>query len=88
MKFDNNNNELNDHSSFGFAILGFFIPLVGLILEVTVTNKADEQYTYYITIEAVDTNGARIDTDMIYADRMNAGQQIHSTAFEYVEDDD
>ena len=31
-RFDNNNNETVDHSSFGFAILGFFIPIVGLIL--------------------------------------------------------
>ena len=31
-KFDNNINETDDRSSFGFAILGFFIPIVGLIL--------------------------------------------------------
>ena len=56
-------------------------------LEVTVTNKAEEQYTYFITIEAIDSNGVRIDTDMIFADRLNAGQQINLTAFEYVEQD-
>ena len=54
-------------------------------LNVTVKNIADKQYTYYITIEAVDTNGARLETDMIYADRLNAGQEIHLKAFEYVE---
>ena len=43
--------------------------------------------TYYITIEAVDTNGARIETDTIYADRLGAGQEIYLTAFEYVEQD-
>ena len=43
-------------------------------LDITVKNKAEEQCTYYITIEAVDANGARIDTDMIYADRLGAGQ--------------
>lgn len=54
-------------------------------LDVTVKNKAEKQYSYYITIEAVDADGARIETDMIYADRLNSGQEIHMTAFEYVE---
>lgn len=54
-------------------------------LDITVKNKAEEQCTYYITIEAVDTNGARIDTDMIYADRLGAGQEIYLKAFEYVD---
>ena len=175
-KFDNNNGT-DDHLSFGFAVLGFFIPIVGLILfliyeekkpkraksagkgaligfiteivlaiilvilyvvfaaslfnnisnnipaigdvfseettdkilekdvdvsfgefkvtnngyysetslDITVKNKAEEQCTYYITIEAVDANGARIDTDMIYADRLGAGQEIYLKAFEYVD---
>ena len=54
-------------------------------LDITVKNKAEKQCTYYITIEAVDANGARIETDMIYADRLGAGQEIYLTAFEYVE---
>lgn len=54
-------------------------------LDITVKNKAEEQSTYYITIEAVDANGARIDTDMIYADRLGAGQEIYLKAFEYVD---
>lgn len=54
-------------------------------LEVTVKNKAEKQYTYIITIEAVDASGARIDTDMIFADRLNPGQEIHLTAFEFVD---
>lgn len=54
-------------------------------LDITVKNKAEEQCTYYITIEAVDANGARIDTDMIYADRLDAGQEIYLKAFEYVD---
>ena len=37
------------------------------------------------TIEAVDANGARIETDMIYADRLGAGQEIYLKAFEYVD---
>lgn len=180
-KFDNNINETDDRSSIGFAILGFFIPIVGLILfliyegkkpkraksagkgaligfitkvvlaiilvilyavftaslfsnisddiesnvpsigdvfreettdeilekyvdvsfgefkvtnngyfsettlDITVKNKAEKQCTYYITIEAVDANGARIETDMIYADRLGAGQEIYLKAFEYVD---
>lgn len=54
-------------------------------LDITVKNKAEEQCTYYITIEAVDANGARIDTDMIYADRLGGGQEIYLKAFEYVD---
>ena len=54
-------------------------------LDITVKNKAEEQSTYYITIEAVDANGARIDTDMIYADRLGAGQEIYLKAFEYID---
>lgn len=54
-------------------------------LGITVKNKAEKQCTYYITIEAVDANGARIDTDMIYADRLGAGQEIYLKAFEYVD---
>lgn len=54
-------------------------------LDITVKNKAEEQCTYYITIEAVDANGARIDTDMIYADRLGAGQETYLKAFEYVD---
>ena len=54
-------------------------------LDITVKNKAEKQCTYYITIEAIDANGARIETDTIYADRLGAGQEIYLTAFEYVE---
>lgn len=56
-------------------------------LEVTVTNKATTQYTYYITIEAVDESGTRLKTDRIYADRLNAGQKVKLTAFKYIEQD-
>lgn len=133
MKFDNSqNNDSKDHLSFGFAILGFLIPIVGLILFLIYENKKPKRaksagkgaligfitkivisvilvilyfvfafslfrnlinetdtdiFTYFITIEAIDSNGVRIDTDMIYADRLNAGQQINLTAFEYVEQD-
>lgn len=56
-------------------------------LEVTVENRTDKQCTFFITIEAVDTSGARIATDSIYADRLNPGQKIYLTAFEYVDSD-
>ena len=29
----------------------------------------------------------KLETDMIYADRLNAGQEIHLKAFEYVEEE-
>lgn len=57
-------------------------------LDVTVKNKAHTRCTYYITIEAVDENGARIKTDTIYADRLGVGQEIYLKAFEYVGEDD
>ena len=56
-------------------------------LEITITNKATTLCTYYITIEAVDENGTRLETDMIYADKLNAGQKIKLTAFEYIEEE-
>lgn len=56
-------------------------------LAITVKNKAKKQYTYCITIEAVNENGARIKTDMIYADRLGARQEIYLTAFKFVESD-
>ncbi len=56
-------------------------------LDVTVKNKSDKQYTFYITIEAVDENGSRLATDVIYANKLNAGQSISLTAFEYIDKD-
>lgn len=54
-------------------------------LDVTVKNKADKQYTYFITIEAIDSNGARIETDTVYADRLGSGQEIYLKVFEYID---
>lgn len=56
-------------------------------LDVTVKNNDENRCTYYITIEAVDSNGARLDTDTVYADKLNPGQEIHLKAFEYIEND-
>lgn len=56
-------------------------------LDATVTNISDKQFTFYITIEAVDENGDRLGTDIILADRLNAGQSISMTAFKYIDKD-
>ena len=56
-------------------------------LDITVKNKADRRFTYYITIEAIDANGARIGTDIIYADRLASEQKIYLKAFEYIDQD-
>ena len=56
-------------------------------LDITVKNKADRRFTYYITIEAIDANGARIETDIIYADRLASEKKIQLKAFEYIDQD-
>lgn len=56
-------------------------------LDVTVKNISDQQYSFSITIEAVDKNGARLGTDTVYVDRLNSGQSITLTAFEYIDDE-
>ena len=42
-------------------------------LVVNVTNKANERKSYNIEIEAVATDGSRIDIDYIYANNLGAG---------------
>lgn len=56
-------------------------------LDITVKNKADRRFTYYITIEAIDANGARIETEIIYAGRLASEQKIYLKAFEYIDQD-
>lgn len=56
-------------------------------LEVIVTNTSDKQKSFFITIEAIDDDGTRIDTDMIMVDRLNPNQKIKLEAFEYVAQD-
>ncbi len=41
----------------------------------------------YITIEAVDENGTRIETDTVFVEKLNSGQDINLTAFEYVNEE-
>ena len=56
-------------------------------LNVTVKNKDSSKRSYYIKIEAVDENGARLDTDTVYAFDLNSNQEMHLDAFEYVDRD-
>ena len=53
-------------------------------LEVIVTNTSEKQKSFFINIEAIDEDGARLSTDMIIADRLNSNQKIKLEAFEYV----
>lgn len=54
-------------------------------LDVTVRNTSVTQKTYYITIEAVNENGTRLMTDTVSVSRLNPGQDIVLSAFEYIE---
>lgn len=56
-------------------------------LDVTVKNISDKQYTFVVTVEAVDENGARIENDEIFAYRLNAGQSEILTEFEFIDED-
>lgn len=50
------------------------------ILEVIVKNKADQEYSYTISIEATDADGVRIeDRYTVYADYLDAGQSMRTT---------
>ena len=56
-------------------------------LEVTLKNKSSEKTSFDITIEAVDSNGNRIDVDYIYVDDLGAGQSQRFEIFTYVTSD-
>lgn len=53
-------------------------------LEVSITNNSDKQKSFFVTVEAVDEDGARLGTDMIMADRLNSNQKVKLEAFKYV----
>lgn len=57
-------------------------------LVVNITNNASEKKSYNIEIEAVATDGSRIDTDYIYANNLGAGQRQEFEIFTYVDDAD
>jgi len=50
-------------------------------LSVTVKNKGEKKKTFTIEIEAVDKNGARLETDILFAQDLNAGQSMSLDAF-------
>ncbi len=56
-------------------------------LPVNVTNKSNEKKSFSIEIEAIDSNGTRIDTDTIYISNLNPGQTQSETAFTFVSSD-
>lgn len=56
-------------------------------LVVKVTNKTNEKKSFNIEIEAVSSNGNRIETDYIYATNLSAGQSQSFNIFEYVNDE-
>ena len=55
---------------------------------VTVTNKTEEKKSFEIHIEAVDSNGKRINDDYVYANNLGAGQTQDFDIFTYIEDSD
>lgn len=56
-------------------------------LPVTVTNTADEKFTYDIQVEAVDESGKRIADDLLITSDLGAGQAQDMDLFEFVEED-
>jgi hypothetical protein len=56
-------------------------------LNVTVTNKATENKSFTIQVEAVDENGDRIQTDYLYANNLNPGQAQTFEIFNFISSD-
>ena len=56
-------------------------------LTVGVTNKTNERKSFNFEIEAVASDGSRIDIDYIYANNLAAGQNQSFDLFEYVADE-
>ena len=56
-------------------------------LGVILKNKGNETASFSITIEAVNSDGSRITTDIIYANDLRAGQSQEVEAFELVASD-
>lgn len=57
-------------------------------LVVKVTNKSNEMKSFSIQVEAVDSNGSRIDQDYVYANNLNAGQSQEFEIFKFVPEDE
>lgn len=56
-------------------------------LVVKVKNKSSEKKSFSIHIEAVDSNGSRIEDDYVYANDLNAGQSQNFETFNLVSSD-
>lgn len=56
-------------------------------MKVKVTNKTNETKSFSIQVEAVDSNGSRINQDYIYANNLTAGQSQEFEIFSYVSED-
>lgn len=56
-------------------------------LTLTVKNKTSTQASYSIQIEALDSNGNRLDTDTVYATNLNANQSQTFDAFTLISSD-
>ncbi len=57
-------------------------------LTVKITNTSDKKLSFDFQIEAVASDGSRIDTDYIYANNLTAGQSQSFDIFTFVTDDD
>ena len=56
-------------------------------LTVKITNKTESSKSFSIEIEAVSADGTRIDTDIIYANNLSAGQSQNFDIFNFESDD-
>ena len=57
-------------------------------LTVKVTNKTNEKKSFNFQIEAVASDGSRIDTDYIYATNLSSGQSQSFDLFQFISDSD
>lgn len=57
-------------------------------LPVTLTNTSDERLSYNITVEALDADGARIETDILFANELAPGQSVEEDMFIFVTEKD
>lgn len=56
-------------------------------LVVKVTNKTSEMKSFSFQIEAINTDGSRIDNDYVYVNNLSAGQSQEFEIFTYVQDE-
>lgn len=56
-------------------------------LSITVKNKGNEKFSFSVSIEAVDKDGNRIDSDIMYINDLNAGQSTTEKLFTLVSSD-